>query len=143
MKQRPQPLRSDRLRTIERPFGWIPFRVLASGLLGELSPPAKLLFFFLCLVADRDGVSFYGPRRIIDLLGLEPSQLVDAQGELRHADVLAYDGQVYQLLSLPPWLGQTPGGEPKTKRSVLQPESFSRRGPQHVGQFSGGIREKD
>lgn len=143
MKERPQPLRPDRLRTIERPFGWIPFRILASGLLGELSPPAKLLFFFLCLVADRDGVSFYGPRRIIDLLGLEPSQLVDAQGELRHADVLAYDGQVYQLLSLPSSVGQTPDRKPKTKSNVSQPAPSLRRGPQHIGQFFGDIREKN
>ena len=50
--QRPPPLRTDRIRTLERPFGWIPFRILTSGLLPALSPPTKLLYFFLCLVAD-------------------------------------------------------------------------------------------
>ena len=137
MRQRPAPLRPDRLRRMERPFGWIPFRVLSSGLLGQLSPPAKLLFFFLCLVADRDGVSFYGPRRITAVLGLEPSQLVDAVGELRHADVLAFDGQVYQLLSLPPWLGQAPCRMPPAKGA--EPEPAARGGPQLIGQLIGKL----
>jgi len=126
MKQRPSPLRPDRLRTMESPFGWIPFRFLSSGLLEQLSPPAKLLFFFLCLVADRDGVSFYGPRKITALLGFRPAQLVDAVGELRHADVLAFDGQVYQLLSLP--------------RTV--PEPIPRGGQQFVDQLIDSINKK-
>jgi hypothetical protein len=139
MKQRPSPLRPDRVRTIERPFGWMPFRVLSSGLLGRLSPSAKLLYFFLCLVADRYGLSFYGPRRILELLGLEPSQLKTAVEELREEDVLAFDGQVYQLLSLPPWLDPAPRGRPKTATAVERRELFSRSGPQHVGQLLDDI----
>ena len=142
MKQCPMLLQPDRLRTMERPFGWIPFRILSSGLLGQLSPSAKLLFFFLCLVADRRGVSFYGSRRILDQLGLEPSQLVDAVGELRHADVLAYDGQVYQLLSLPPWLGQTPNGGAKPSKPASRQEPSPRRGQQHIGQLLDDIMEE-
>ena len=135
MKQRPLPLRPDRMRTIERPFGWIPFRVLSSGLLGRLSPSAKLLYFFLCLVAGRDGLSFYGPRRIVELLGLEPSQLVEAVGELRDEDVLAFDGQVYQLLSLPPWLGEVASGRPKTETAGSRRKPSSQGGLQHIGRL--------
>jgi len=142
MKQRPSPLRPDRMRSIERPFSWIPFRVLSSGLLGRLSPPAKLLYFFLCLVADREGLSFYGPRRIVEVLGIEPSQLVEAVGELRHEDVLAFDGQVYQLLSLPPWLGQVRSGRPKTETAVSRREPSSRRGPHRIDQLLGDIVEE-
>jgi hypothetical protein len=125
---------------MERPFGWIPFRVLTSGLLEQLSPPAKLLLFFLCLVADRDGVSFYGPRRITALLGLESPELVDAVEELRHADVLAFDGQVYQLLSLPSWLGQAPNRSRSTRR--IGQDGEARGGPQRVGQLIGRVSGK-
>jgi hypothetical protein len=62
--QRPTPLRTDRIRTVEPPFGWIPFRILTSGLLAQLSLQAKLLYFFLCLVADEQGMSYYGERRL-------------------------------------------------------------------------------
>jgi len=130
------------MRAIERPFGWIPFRVLSSGLLGRLSPSAKLMYFFLCLVADRDGLSFYGPRRIVELLGLEPSQLVEAVGELRDEDVLAFDGQVYQLLSLPSWLGRVRSGRPRTETAVSPREPSPRRGPQHIARLLGGIVEE-
>ena len=142
MKSRPFPLRPDRMRTIERPFGWIPFRVLSSGLLSRLSPPAKLLYFFLCVVADRHGLSYYGPRRIVEVLGLEPSQLVEAVSELRHEDVLAFDGQVYQLLSLPPWLDPAPGARSKRGSSESELTPARRQGPHRVGQLLDGILEK-
>jgi hypothetical protein len=97
--QRPTPLRTDRIRTMERPFGWIPFCLLTSGLLAQLSLQAKLLYFFLCLVADEQGMSYYGERRLKDLLGLaEPAR---ARDELQSHDLLAFDGKFYQLLSLP------------------------------------------
>jgi len=99
--QRPSPLRADRLRTLERPFGWIPFRLLTSGLLAQLSSPAKLLYFFLCLVADAQGMSYYGGRRLTDLLGLGDLDLVLARNELVQRDLVAFDGRLYQLLSLP------------------------------------------
>ena len=100
--QRPPPLRTDRIRTLERPFGWIPFRILTSGLLPELSSPTQLLYFFLCLVADEQGMSYYGARRLTDLLGLSESDLAGARSELVKRDLLAFDGRLYQLLSLPP-----------------------------------------
>ncbi len=100
--QRPAPLRTDRIRTLERPFGWIPFRILASGLLPKLCPPTKLLYFFLCLVADEQGMSYYGAGRLSTLLGLSESDLARAREELVQRDLLAFDGRLYQLLSLPP-----------------------------------------
>ena len=72
---RPQPLRPDRIRVIERPFGWIPFRILTSGLLAQLGVPARALYFFLCLVADSNGLSFYGDYRTTMLLKLAGVEL--------------------------------------------------------------------
>lgn len=98
---RPKPLRPDRIRTMERPFGWMPFRILTSGILAELTPAAKLLYFFLCLVADRQGLSFYGDKRLCVLVGLGGQQLGSARSELCRRDLVAFDGRVYQVLSLP------------------------------------------
>jgi len=100
--QRDKLLRPDRLRKIEPPFGWVPFRLLSCGLFAQLSTPAKLLYFFLCLVADRRGVSFYGDSRLQELLQLPPDALQRARDELDNHDLLAFDQRLYQLLSLPP-----------------------------------------
>lgn len=99
--QEPKPLRNDRLRRIERPFGWIPFRILSSGLLESLSPHAKLLYFFLCLVADPRGISYYGESKLLRMLKLPAEELRLARTELCRQDLLAFDGRIYQLLSLP------------------------------------------
>ena len=113
---RPQPLRPDRIRVIERPFGWIPFRILTSGLLAQLGVPARALYFFLCLVADSNGLSFYGDYRTTMLLKLAGVELRMARQDLMQRDLLAYDGRVYQLLSLPDMpekdRGNTNGTEP-------------------------------
>jgi len=98
---RPRPLRTDRLRQMERPFGWVAFRILTSGLLGQLSTEAKLLYFVLCLVADRQGLSYWGHRRLQELLRLSPGELEGAQRELCDTDLVAFDGWLYQVLSLP------------------------------------------
>lgn len=98
----PRPLlRPDRLRTIERPFAWLPCRLLTGGLLSQMSRPAKLLYLMLALAADRRGISFYGDRRIQNLLGLASADLQQARADLISLDLLAFDGQTFQLLSLP------------------------------------------
>lgn len=98
---RPRLLRPDRLRTLERPFGWVPFRFLSCGWLPRLGRAAKLLYFFLCLVADRRGISYYGDARLCRLLDLSAADLETAREELCCRDLLAFDGRVYQLLCLP------------------------------------------
>lgn len=110
---RPQPIRPDRLRTLERPYSWVPFRLLSSGRLAELSRPAKLLYFLLCLVADRRGLSFYGDRRMHELLALSDQELCGARTELCDRDLLAFDGRVYQLLSWPAEPAHRPAAGPR------------------------------
>ncbi len=115
---RPRPLRPDRLRTLERPFGWIPFRILTSGSLQRLSRNGKLLYFFLCLVADAHGISFYGQVRLCQLLALSLPELTHARGELCRSDLLAFDGCVYQLLSL---ACEGPAPEPPGRHGDAEP----------------------
>lgn len=99
--RRPTPLRPERIRTLEKPFGWIAFRVLSTGLLERLRPAAMLLYFFLSLVADENGMSFYGERRLASILKLSKAAIASARAELCNIDLLAFDGRLYQVLSLP------------------------------------------
>jgi len=101
MNNRENLLRPDRLRTIEKPFAWIPFRLLKDGLFADLSDRAKLIYFFLCLAADSQGKSFYGATRILSYFQLSPEEIDLARAELLQKDLLAYNGRLYQVLSLP------------------------------------------
>ena len=94
-------LRSDRLRTIEKPFAWLPFRLIKDGFFENMTDRAKLLYTFLCLAADRQGVSFYGDAKIRSHFQLDNDELFSARKELIQKDLVAYDGRRYQVLSLP------------------------------------------
>lgn len=114
------PLRPDRIRTVEKPFAWIPCRFLINGLFENLSDPAKLLYTFLCLAADRQGLSYYGNPRIQSYFQLPSDAIHDARAELIHKDLIAYDGRLYQVLSLPvPHLEPNRSGEPERFSDIL------------------------
>ena len=99
---RPKPLVPGRVRAVEHPFGWVPFRLLSSGILAELSAEASLLYFFLALVADPNGLSYWGDERMAQRLGLSQGLLQQARQELVQRDLVAHGGLLYQVLSLPP-----------------------------------------
>lgn len=99
---RPALLVPTRARTLERPFGWLPFRLLTDGIWARLSPAAQQLYAFLALVADPRGVSFYGEARLTALLHRTPAELRAAQRELCAADLLVIGRGLFQLLALPP-----------------------------------------
>ncbi len=114
----PSPLRPNRIRTVEKPFAWIPCRLLTNGLFAQLSDQAKLLYTFLCLAANRQGMSYYGDNRIQSHFQLNPEDLDNARNELMKSDLIAYDGRHYQVLSLP-------RTKPETTQRTGEPESFS------------------
>ncbi len=95
-------LLSERLRILpEEGFSWIDRRFFRNGYAERLNAPQVLLYLFLCSIADREGLSFYGDRRICDMLGIEAIVLDQARRALIHADLLAYCAPLYQVLSLP------------------------------------------
>ena len=53
------PLVSHRVRSINGSFAFIEHRFLRHGFWASLSHHELLLYFFLILVADRQGLSFY------------------------------------------------------------------------------------
>lgn len=119
-------LRLERQRILERPFAWIPFRLLKDGIFADLSDRAKLFYFFLCLAADSQGTSFYGDHRIQTFFQLDPKDIGLAKSELIHKDLIAYDGRTYQVLSLPsPRRTTAENPPPIMTHRTSEPESFA------------------
>lgn len=95
-------LRADRVRRVPPRFSWLDQRLVREGRLRELSPAAGMLYLFLVTVSDRNGMSWYSPRRICLELGLHEQQLDAARAELERADLVAYGEPFWQVLSLGP-----------------------------------------
>lgn len=104
-------------RVLKPPFAWIDRCFLLNGFLAALSQQENLLYFFLSLVADREGLSFYSYDKICQLLQLELDDYIQARNGLIEKQLIAYDGTQFQLLALPQ----------KQQRSTTQVASKSSR----------------
>jgi len=94
-------LNDTRIRRISGSFGFIPHRFLTDGFLTALDQHQLLLYFFLVLVSDRYGLSYYGYDSICTALGLSLEQYIEARDSLIEKDLIAFDGTLFQLLQLP------------------------------------------
>jgi len=92
---------ADRIRRIDGGFSFIPHRFLTNGFLEALSQQQLLLYIFLILAADRYGLSFYSYDRICSLLHMTVEQYSAARDGLLEKDLIAFDGTLFQVLSLP------------------------------------------
>ena len=122
----------DRLRTLEKPFAWLPCRFLRDGYLAQLSQPAKLLYLLLSLAANSRGLSFFGDRRIGEELALTSSEIAQAREELIASQFLAFDGATYQLLSLP--VARQPQHTPANQSTFATQSAFEHQMPEEVRQ---------
>lgn len=95
-------LNPERIRRIDGGFSFIPHRFLTDGFLASLSQKELLLYLFLVLASDRNGLSFYSYDAICTLLQLNLDQYVKARNSLASKDLIAFDGTVFQVLALPP-----------------------------------------
>ena len=102
----------QRLRCIEGGFSFIPHRFLTDGFLKALSQQELLLYIFLIMAADRYGLSFYSYERICALLHMTLEQYSAARDALIEKDLIAFDGTLYQVLSLPASPAQGPMNTP-------------------------------
>ena len=101
MTARP-PIRADRVRRIgAQSFAFIPHRLLRGGFLASMTPDERSLYLFLVMVADRNGISFYGYDRICSTLEMTLDDYIAARNGLIDKDLLAFDGTRFQVLSLP------------------------------------------
>lgn len=87
-----------------------------------MSQTEILLYLFLIIVSDRNGLSFYSYDAICTLLQLTLDQYIDARDGLIKRDLIAFDGTIFQVLDLPskPIRGSIPKPTPGSgKREQL------------------------
>ncbi len=94
-------LRHDRVRKIQGGFSYIPHKFIVDGYLESLHQKELVLYLFLVLVSDRNGLSYYSYDRICTTLEMDIEDYIEARNSLIGHDLLAFDGTVFQVLSLP------------------------------------------
>lgn len=98
---------SERVRTVNGSFGFLEHRFLRDGFWETLDHHALLFYVFLVLVGDRKGLSYYPYDKISNLLKITVDDYIDARNDLIKKDLIAFDGRLFQVLSLP----KTPVGD--------------------------------
>jgi hypothetical protein len=96
------PIRPERIRSIAgQGFAFIPNNFLRQGFFVSLTPNELRLYILLVLAADRNGLSFYHYDSLCSLLEIPIDDYIEARDKLIKADLVAYDGTRFQVLSLP------------------------------------------
>ncbi len=90
-----------RVRKIQGSFAFIQHRFLRDGFWQELTMHEILLYIFLVIVGDRNGLSYYSYDNICTLLGIHLDEYILARDGLITKDLIAFDGRLFQVLSLP------------------------------------------
>lgn len=111
-------LNAQRIRRIDGGFSFIPHRFLTEGFFLALDPDQLLLYFFLVIAGDRNGLSFYSYDSICNLLKMSLDQYLKARNALIDNDLIAFDGTIFQVLDLP---AAAPAAalNPKSRRSEI------------------------
>ena len=110
------PLVPKRVRKVVGSFAFIEHRFLRDRFWESLTHHELLLYFFLILVGDRQGLSYYGFDKISTILGISIDHYIAARDGLIEKDLIVFDGHLYQVLSLP-------------NRALLKPAEVLTPGP--------------
>jgi hypothetical protein len=94
-------LKPNRIRHIQGGFSFIPHRFLTDGFLASLNHTEILLYLFLVLASDRNGLSFYSYDTICNTLGITVDDYIEARDALIKKDLITFDGTLFQVLDLP------------------------------------------
>jgi len=100
------PIYPDRVRKIKGSFAFIEHRFLHDGYCSHLDQNSLLLYFFLVMVCDRYGLSYYSYDKICTLLQMSLDDYLLARNSLIEKDLIAFDGRLFQVLALPEIHGQ-------------------------------------
>lgn len=122
-------LKPDRIRKIEDSFAFLEHRFLRDGFLETLEGAELNLYFFLVLAGDRNGMSWYAYDRICAMLRLTLEEYIEARNNLIHKDLIAFDGHLFQVLSLPKRPVRA------ARRLLKTPEDMERHDPATVRQL--------
>ena len=130
---RPKPIpQPQRLRRVPRQFSWIDQRLVRGGYIGRCDPPAAALYLFLVTVGDAQGLSYYGEAALCRDLQFTPEQLHRARARLMHADLLAFQAPIYQVLALP---APTPAPTPTMPAAAAPPPPERATARRHLRQL--------
>lgn len=89
------------VRAINGSFAFLEHRFLRKGFWESLSYHELLLYIFLVMVSDQNGLSYYGYEKICRILKVHLNQYIDARDGLLDKDLIRFDGRLFQVLSLP------------------------------------------
>jgi len=120
---------AERVRKIDGSFAFIEHRFLRKGFWEDLNHHELLLYIFLILAADRHGLSYYSYDKICILLRISVDEYILAKNALIEKDLIAFDGYLFQVLSLPEKVLSTEPAPINTK------EDMERRDPATVHQI--------
>lgn len=95
------PIYPDRVRKIKGSFAFIEHRFLHDGYWSHLDQHSLLLYFFLVLVCDRYGLSYYSYDKICTMLQMTLDDYLLARNSLIEKELIAFDGRLFQVLALP------------------------------------------
>jgi hypothetical protein len=112
-------IRPERVRTVQGSFAAIEHRFLRDGFWMELTHDELLLYFLLVLVADRHGLSYYSYDKLCSFLRISADEYIEARNVLIDLDLLAFDGTLFQVLSLPSERKKRPGA-PETSPRMMR-----------------------
>ena len=110
-------LNPKRVRKINGGFSFIPHRFVLDGFLAALGQKELLLYLFLVLVSDRNGLSFYSYDTICTLLEISLDEYIASRNSLMDKDLIAFDGTLFQVLDLP---GKLPDRQEREVRSSVE-----------------------
>ncbi len=94
-------LKSARVRKIKGSFSFLEHRFLRQGFFENLTQHELLLYLFLVLASDRQGISYYSYDYICSITGITLDEYICARDGLINTDLLAFDGFFFQVLALP------------------------------------------
>ncbi len=94
-------LNPARVRRIAGGFSFIPHRFLKDGFFASLNQRELLLYLFLVVASDRNGLSYYAYDSICTLLEMSLDEYIGSRNGLIEKDLVAFDGTLYQVLELP------------------------------------------
>jgi len=123
-----QAILSERIRKINGTFAWVGHQFLRQGFWNSLTHHELILYLFLVLVGDRCGLSYYSFDKICILLSINTDDYINARNSLIDKDLIAFDGHLFQVLSLP-------------EKVVSRPHPPIRSPKKKVGQGPESIRQ--
>jgi len=91
----------ERVRKIQGSFAFIEHRFLQKGFFENLTHHELILYLFFVMAGGKEGISWYSYDRIIAYTNLYLDDYIVARNALIDKDLLAFDGHVFQVLSLP------------------------------------------